>query len=220
MVMKAPAKLDALLLYWWKIIDRPEISKEELQNFIAFDLYTFSLDGTKKKLQQGIDEGFLIYDPITEILKLNPTLQSEFDQWQAGGRKKTKKMLKLLQKPWRDPITFDDAQKYKIFLADLVDPITQSQASKILSSAVKIVDSDFAQLLSGTIQDYKFTINPKTHQIKHNCSEFQSYRVKNKTFCIHLARVIMKLYTDNPEETHILIRNIVRQKNEWEFQGS
>ncbi len=220
MVMKAPSKLDALLLYWWKIIDRPEISKEELQNFIAFDLYTFSLDMTKKKLQQGIDEEYLIYDPITEILKLNPALQSDFDQWQAGGRKKTKKMLNFLQKPWRDPIKFDGAQKYKIFLADLIDPITQSQASKILSSAVKIVDPDFAQLLSGTIQDYNFTINPKTHQITHNCPEFQSYRIKSKTFCVHLARVIMKLYTKNPEETCILIRNIVRQKDEWVFQGS
>ncbi|MHA1610641.1 MAG: hypothetical protein ACTSVZ_04360 [Promethearchaeota archaeon] len=218
MVMKAPAKLDALLLYWWKIIDRPEISKEELQNFIAFDLYTFSLDGTKKKLQQGIDEGFLIYDPITEILKLNPILQGEFDQWQTGGLKKTKKMIKTLKKPWRGPIEFDDAHKYKILLADLIDPITQSQASKILSSAVKIVDIDFNQLISGKVQDYNFSINPKTHKITHNCAEFQNYRSKNKTFCMHLARVIMKLYTKHPDETSNLIKNIVRKKEEWAFQ--
>ncbi|TFH28963.1 MAG: hypothetical protein E4G98_04590 [Promethearchaeota archaeon] len=220
MVMKAPNELDALLLYWWKIVDRPTISKEELQNFIAFDLYTFSLDETKKMLQQGIDEGYLFYDPTTEILTLHPTLQTEFDQWQAGGREKVKKMIALLQTPWCGPITFEDTQKYKIYLADLIDANTQSQASKILASAVTIVDGDFAQLLSGTIHDYSFIINPKTHQIKHNCPDFLHYRVKNKKFCIHLARIIMKFYSNQPEETYTLIQNIVKHKEEWEFQAS
>lgn len=222
MVMKPPANLNDLILYWWKIIDREEIGIDEFQNFVAFELYTFSLEETKKKVQEAIDNKILLYDPTKETLQLSPALVDQFEQWQEKGKEKTQEMLKKLKAPWRQPIEFNETEQYAIYLSDIVDSNVAAKAATILSSKVKFAgsaDGNLATGIAGTVEDYEFRIDVPEQIIYHNCPEFQQFRSHQKTFCAHLARLIMKLYTKNPQEVFKLIQNIVVNKENWEFQA-
>lgn len=220
MVFKTPNTLDQQILYWWKILDQPQITQDELQNFIAFELFTFSLEETKKKIQQAIDQKLLTYDPVTEILELSPSLKKEFEKWQEGGKVKTKKMLEILRRKWRQPIKFDEEDLYHIYYKALVDPIIDSRASKILASAVKIETVDFKSVISGKVIDYPFHIDIKNKRIVHKCPEMTAFRIKEKNFCSHLGRVVMKLYLKFKEDTFSLLKDISQNMELWEFSHS
>ncbi|MHA1775204.1 MAG: hypothetical protein DRO88_04645 [Promethearchaeia archaeon] len=220
MVLKTPNTLDQLILYWWKIIDRPQISRDELQNFIAFELFTLSLEETKHKIQQAIDQKLLQYDPLTEILQLRPSLQTEFEAWKNEGVKKTKKMLEILRKPWRKPIEFDEKDYYNIYYHDLVDPTIDKRTSNIMSSAIELQKLDFNSIITGKINGFPFEINLEEKRIVHRCPDFTPFRIQEKSFCPHLARLIMKLNFKNKDETLKLLKKIVQNKNFWEFSNS
>ncbi|MCF2139130.1 MAG: hypothetical protein K9W44_03660 [Candidatus Lokiarchaeota archaeon] len=235
MVMKPPSELNQLLLYWWKIIDRDEINKDDLQNFIAFELFTFSLEKTKATIQEAIDRKLLIYDPITDLVRLNSTLQTKYNEWLKGGITKTKKMLQVLRKRWREPLQFRKEDIFSVYYQDLVDPLVHNRASRILSSRVKIDKSNFDDIgnsgdldninnlddlklfISGKIKGYPFQIDSSRKIIQHVCPEFKQYRAKEKSFCPHLARLILKINLKYPEITLGLLKRIAQTKESWIF---
>ncbi len=221
-----PKDLQNQVLHWWKILDSPTIQKDSLVYFLAFDLFIGSIEFVKKTIDEAIHQGFLLENPVKEELQLNNELNSKFLQWQEGGIGKVRKMDAILNTPWRDPRKIESDQVYQVLISELVDPIIRNKAEQIRSSSISFIQTDFAHLITGimnepptqkSLVEYKFTINPVEKSIFHNCNEFRILRQKEKRFCPHLARVFMKLFVQDKEKTIALLRNIVEQRDSWIF---
>jgi hypothetical protein len=221
-----PKDLQNQVLHWWKILDNPTILKDDLVYFLAFDLFIGSIEYVKKTIEDAVHQGFLCEDPVREEIQLNTELSSKFLQWQEGGIGKVRKMDTILRIPWRDPRKIESDQIYQVLISELVDPIIRRKAEQIRSSSISFTQTDFAHLITGTVNDlpaekslerYKFSINPVEKSINHGCNEFRNLRQKQKRFCPHLARVFMKLFVQDKEKTIELLRNIVEQRDSWSF---
>lgn len=214
------------ILYIWKIIDRPTINIDELYNFLTFELFLAPLDEVKKIIREALDLKFLVEDFKSEEVSLGESLQDEFEKWQAGGRQKIRKLHKLLNTSWRDPIEIDEKSKYEIFEEDLVEPSIKKKAGLIRSSALKIEKLDFLNEIRGKIDDkgengqkisYSFKIFPKDRKILHDCPDYNNLRKNQKKFCIHLGRLLMKLKNKDATKTYRLLEDLVENRESWIF---
>ena len=229
MKFSPPTDLRGIMLYLWKIIDNPRILKDTLNNFIAFDLSLTTLNKAKKMVEQAIKQGYLLEDSTLEYVKLNDNLEKEFIQWQNSGKLKVKEIQKILDTTWRPKTKISVNQHYLALLVDLIDPSIYDQATKLRSSAIKILQNDFDTEISGKIKEnhgegdaqiYPFEINIKKKELNHTCPDFINIRSKKKKFCSHLGRLIIKLYAKEPEQTVALLKNIVYNREKWQFRIS
>lgn len=221
-----PTDLRQKILYIWKIIDRPTINLDELYNFITYELYLTSLSKSKENVQKSINSKYLVEDSKKEEVRLGDDLQGEFDKWQNGGEKKVKQMKTLLSQSWRPELKNIDEMRYSVFEGDLLDVSVRNKSGLIRSSAVKVDQLDFSSGIIGKISDtdeeghkinYSFEIYPKSRKIIHNCPEYINLRKKQKHFCKHLGRLLMKLYASNKIETIDLVKDLVEKRENWEF---
>ncbi|UYP46212.1 hypothetical protein NEF87_002497 [Candidatus Lokiarchaeum ossiferum] len=227
MAFTIPSDLKNIVLHWWKIIDQPEINVDELYNFIAFDLFLAPLEKTKKIVQQAIHLEYLSENKESESISLSDELQQEFLTWQEKGILKAKTMAAALAQSWRPPIDITPSMTYQALLSDLVDVSVLEKAGKIRSSAVSLDLVAFDDKIEGIVkskddggisQSYRFKIDVKARSISHSCPEYNSLRKSQKQFCIHIARIFMKLFVKDSEKTIELLRNIVYQKSLWFFE--
>ena len=227
MKFSPPTDLRGIMLYLWKIIDNPRILKDTLNNFIAFDLSLTTLDKAKKMVEQAIKQGYLLEDSTLEYVNLNEDLEKEFNEWQNNGKIKVKDIQKILDTNWRPDAKISINQHYLALLVDLIDPSIYDQATKLRSSTIQILQKDFETEISGNakekqeendVQIYPFAINVKNQEIIHNCPDFNKFRCKNKKFCLHLGRLVIKLYAKEPDQTVSLLKNLVYNREKWQFQ--
>ena len=229
MKFSPPTDLRGIMLYLWKIIDNPRILKDTLNNFIAFDLSLTTLNKAKKMVEQAVKQGYLLEDSTLEYVKLNDDLEKEFLEWQNNGKLKVKEIQKILDTNWRPNAIISVNQHYLALLVDLIDPSIYDQGAKLRSSAVKILQNNFDTEISGNVKEnlgendtqiYPFEINIENQQISHSCPDFVNNRCKKKKFCLHLGRLVIKLYAKEPELTVSLLKNIVYNREKWQFKIS
>jgi hypothetical protein len=223
-----PSDLKDIVIYWWKILDRPIINIDALHNFIAFDLYLFSLEKTKLIVQQAIKLKYLKYNADKEEIQLGSEMLDLFEIWQAKGSEKLMKMQKVLSEKWRDKLDISDTRKYNVYINDLIDYSIQKKANKIRPSTIQISTKDFKTSIKGTISEindeedeitYNFDVLPKKRKISHNCPDYLELRKNRKQFCVHLAALFKKLsvYPDTKVQTKNLVEDIVNNKDKWIF---
>ena len=226
MSFAVPADLREIVLYWWKIIDRPTVSLDELYNFIAFDLFLAPLDKTRLIVDKAIHEGYLISDSIQETVYLSKELEADFKKWQAGGVEKVQRMNELLNQAWRPPLEITEKSVYDILQADIADVSVREKAGKMLASAVKVDRVDFNSEIVGFGKEenekgediqYPFSINVISRSISHNCPEYLNLRRDQKRLCPHLVRAFTKLFISNELQTQKLIRDLVDNRDSWSF---
>ena len=226
MAFAIPSDLKDIVLHWWKIIDQPKINIDELYNFIAFELFLAPLEKTKKIVQQAIRMEHLVENKELETVSLSHMLQNEFDTWQENGILKAKSMAAALNQPWRPKEELTQNMTYEALESDLIDVSVREKAGKIRSSAVTLDNLEFSQLIEGSVKQkdndgnplfFPFKIDLKARKIIHKCPEYDSLRKSQKSFCIHLGRVLMKLYSKDKEKTILLLRDIVDHKSQWIF---
>jgi capsid protein len=221
-----PADLKGQLLYIWEILDVRRVNLDRLFNIMAFELKMGPPAKCKALIKQAIAEKLLIEDTDLEEVELDPKMRSQFEEWQKEGTEKAKKMKGVLEKSWREPFNISEQTFYTVLERELFDIMVRNQAEKrFLSSAVKLDQSDFMKEISGSVSvsqpdgtsmTLPFKIDITKHQIIHDCSEY-GFRKKQKRFCIHLARVIMKLYVLDAVKTTQLVQNIVQKRADWNF---
>ncbi len=227
MAFTPPSNLKDLVLYWWKIIDRPKIQRDHLVNYISFDLSMFKLNETKKILNEGIKRGYLMENKKKEEIQLAKALKKEFSEWQEEGVKIRQKMLAKLNHTWRENMEITENMVFQVLKDDLIDPKVEESAKKIRSSQIKIESADLSGKIKGKVKDtndegneilYPFVINTENKTIIHKCPMFVQVHREKKNFCRHLARLIMKLYVKNKEETKQILEDIIENKQDWSFQ--
>lgn len=226
MSFAVPADLREIVLYWWKIIDRPTILLDELYNFIAFDLFLAPLDKTRLIVDKAIQEGYLISDPIQETVRLADDLENDFKKWQEGGIEKVQRMKDLLNQAWRPPLEISEKSVYDILQSDIADVSVREKAGKMLASAVKIDQVDFNSEIQGYGKEetekgedvlFPFSINVPSRIIQHNCPEYLFLRKDQKRFCPHLVRAFTKLFISDELQTQKLLRDLVDNRENWVF---
>jgi hypothetical protein len=226
MVFALPANLRDLVLYIWKIIDSHAINIDVLTNIMAFELNIATPDKCREITTQMIQQGFLLENEDLEEISLAPDLQQLINTWQASGTQIAQIMHQKLSMMWREPYQISESVLYQVFLQDLIDFSIIQKAEKILSSAIKIDKIDSTQNIMGTVEiditsnpDHtKFSIDLHNRILQHNCNDFQLVRKDQKRLCIHLARVIMKLYVTQKEFTFQLIKDMVTNRELWKYE--
>ncbi len=226
MSLASPADLRNLVLHWWKIIDQPHILKDQLSNFIAFDLYLTSLEKAKIMIHQAIAQNFLVEDTSLEYVALSPELRQDFLQWQEAGKKKARKIQSLLNQTWRPNPSITTDQRYHALLVDLIDVAVLERSKKMRASRINLESPDFQGKVTGYAREknengkdeqYPILIDIPSRKIIHNCPEFISQRMPYKQFCVHLGKVIIKLYLEDKEATITLLEDMVHHREKWVF---
>ena len=227
MSFAVPADLREIVLYWWKIIDRPSILLDELYNFIAFDLFLAPLDKTRAIVDKAIQDGYLIADPIQETVTLSESLNSDFQAWQKMGIEKVQRMSELITQAWRPPLEITEKSVYDILQSDIADVSVREKAGKMLASAIKVEKVDFNSEIMGYGKEenekgediqYPFCINVPSRMLQHNCPEYLDLRRDQKRLCPHLVRAFTKLFISNELQTQQLIRDLVDNRESWTFK--
>lgn len=228
MAFSIPSDLRGIVLYWWKIIDRPQVVKDHLYNFIAFELYLTTLNKAKKMVEQAIKMGFLQEDDSMEYVSLTKDLQQELESWQIAGREKALKIQEQLEKDWLSDKKVTINQRYNALLVDLIDPAIFEKSGTMRASWIKLESTINDPKIQGTARDYDendnkvvypFQIDLSDKIIAHNCPDFINLRQSKKQLCDHLGRVIIKLFSSDPEKTVELLETIVHNKSQWRFDA-
>ena len=222
-----PTELSEMVLYWWKILASPSINLDKLNHFIAFELFLYPLPKTKKIVKQAIRLGYLVENEDLEEVSLSSALKQKYQEWQDQGTEKIQEMRAILARKRIPTLEITANMQYEALKSDLVDILVEKKASKLLGSSIQIKQLDFSSGIVGYAREmivspeqevkYPFSILPHKKIIKHNCPEYLSLRQHQKKFCVHLARMLMKLYSKDAESTTELIRDIVSNRLQWQF---
>ncbi len=223
-----PKSLKELMLYCWRIIDRPLVQKEFLINYLSFDLSLFPLNKTKRIIQEAIKRGYLHENNKTEQIRLTPPMKEQFEQWQTHGFEKMQKMRELLKREWRVPMEIDEEFLFQIFRDEVMEQTVQEKAKVYRGSYISLEEVDFDAKISGTVKDYvgddevyyPFVISKRNRTISHTCPMFKNVHKDNRHLCVHLARTFSKLKVKDSQKTFELLENIVDNKNEWDFNAN
>lgn len=229
---RPPTELSEMVLYWWKILASPSINLDKLHHFIAFELFLYPLPKTKKIVKQAIRLGYLIEDEDVEEVSLSHDLRQKYQEWQDHGTEKFLEMRDILSRRRAPKLEVTTNMQYEALKSDLVDIPVEKKASKILASSIEITQLDFSEDIIGNAIEYiassdtneedqevqyPFSISLRTQTINHNCPEYLSLRQPQKKFCVHLARLLMKLYRKDAKNTIKLVTDIVTNRVQWKF---
>ncbi|MHA1746157.1 MAG: hypothetical protein ACTSWW_09160 [Promethearchaeota archaeon] len=229
---RPPTELSEMVLYWWKILASPSINLDKLHHFIAFELFLYPLPKTKKIVRQAIRLGYLIEDEDVEEVSLSHDLRQKYQDWQGRGTEKFREMREILSRRRSPKLEITTNMQYEALKSDLVDIPVEKKASKLLGSSIKIDQLDFSEGIIGNASDYivfsdsneeeqevqyPFSLSRRTQIIMHNCPEYLSLRQPQKKFCVHLARLLMKLYRKDAKSTMELVTDIVTNRLQWKF---
>ncbi len=213
-----------LLLYIWKIIGLPYITKEDLSHYIPFKLSLLPPEKTKIFIRKCLDNNFLKIN-LDNTISLSDDLERKFKSWQ----KKSKENIKKKESIFRDGVKtlkkFEDNQKSKlnILLKIFLDKGTINRAVSISSDSIKILELNpnkgilKAEILGSKNESYLIEISLKNKTIKHNCHDYLERRAPKKKFCKHIAKLFLDLKENNKEFIVSILNDIADSVNNWNF---
>jgi hypothetical protein len=223
-----PQNLRDLILFIWKIVDSPTISKDRLVNIIALDLYLVTPPNAREMITKAIESGFLSENRELEEISLANPLMEEFTKWQAEGEVKAKQIQAILHRKWRPPFEIDENFRYNVLIRDIIDELSWSRAQKIRSSWIKFQIESPGEQLQGTMKEpssdgemaseLPFDIRISQRTIIHSCPEYNQLRKAQKKLCTHLGAVVVKMYAQDKVMTTKFIEDLIEQREQWIFQ--
>lgn len=213
-----------LILYIWKIIDLPKISKSDLLHQITFKLYLLPPEKTANFINKSIENNLLKIN-LDNTISLSDKLENKFKSWQ-------KKREEIINRKERDVktknIILKDLDKkknsdYNVLLKIFSDKSTINRAVSISTELIKFLEVNQdkevvkAQFLGSKKESYSIEIDLKKKTIKHNCHDYVERRAPNKKFCKHLTRLFLIMKEKNKKFVENLLSNLADSINEWEY---
>ncbi len=212
-----------LLIYIWKVIALPKISKKSLLYIISFDLFLLSPEKSEELIENGIINKYLIINDDSSI-SLAAELESKVIAWNEKRKNEIKKNLHkkgtIIEKT-QNAIKSTFGPLLKAFS----DQGVLNRAVSIPDDAVEILEDNFekgiikAQITGTKENPYKIEININNLNLSHDCHDFISKKSKDKKFCKHLTKLFLLLKEKNEDATKHLLEVVARDINEWEFSG-
>jgi hypothetical protein len=212
------------LLYIWKIIDLPMISKNDLIYEISFKLFFDSPEKANLIIDKSIKNKYLVKDD-NENLSLSQNLKKNLQSWQIK-RKKTivnKIINRNDELGVKNNNIFEDDSNYNTLLKAFLDKGTINKAVLISEDNFNIKEFDYkngiirVEVVGIKESSYKIEINIKNKSLIHNCHDFQERRAANKKFCKHLAKLFLILKDKEPVSALKFLREIAENINEYQF---
>lgn len=225
MNLKVPQKdAEQLILYLWKIIDLPKISKEDLLYNISFKFFLISPTKASKLIQQSIKKGFLTQNPDGTI-SLSDTLQSYLSSWQQKRKNKILRQKKLKEKQEADlkELQRSKPSDFSTLLKAFLDKGTLNRAVMVTEDSFNLNTLNLEEgIVKGKVsgsrdEPYIIELDADQKILKHDCHDFRERRAPNKKFCKHLAKLFLILQEKNERLTIELLDSIGDTINEWEF---
>jgi hypothetical protein len=225
MNLKVPQK-DAkqVILYLWKIIDLPEISKEDLIYNISFKFFLLSPSKASRLIQQSIQKGYLTQNQDGTI-SLSDTLQKRLNSWQQKRRSKILKQQKLKEKQAAELKALQQSKPsdFSTLLKAFLDKGTLNRAVRVTEDSFNFNTLNLeAGIIKGEVsgskdEPYVIELDKDKQLLKHDCQDFRERRAPNKKFCKHLAKLFFILQERNEDLTIDLLNRIGNTINDWEF---
>jgi hypothetical protein len=228
MNLKVPQKdPQQLILYLWKIIDLPKISKKDLLYDISFKFFLVSPSGANKLIQQSIKKGYLTQNP-DNTLSLSNSLEQQLNSWQQSRKNKIVRRQQLREKQASDlkELKQSKGSDFSTLLKAFLDKGTLNRAVTVSEDSFNIKDVDLKKgIISGDVsgskeEPYIIEINSNEKVLKHNCHDFRERRAPNKKFCKHLAKLFILLKEKKDDGTVVeFLGKIGDSINEWDFKA-
>lgn len=210
-----PENATDLLIYIWKIIDLPTITKSDLINALSFELFLFTPKKAKFFIDRAIQSKLLITAPKGH-LNISQKLQKDLDDWQRMRKKEISENL-LIKKIKK----IKKGSSFNTMLNFFADKGTISRAVGVSSSNFDIIDFSNEVIAANVIgtkeESYNISINTNDKIIKHNCHDFETRRSQEKKFCKHLVKLFFLLKDENQEQTEQFLSQIGENIDNWDF---
>ncbi len=211
-----------MLCYIWKVIDLPFLSQHDLLYKISFVLYILPPEKAKNFIKKCIESKLIIEDE-NKNLKLSNSLRNNFNIWQSRRRNEILEKYKLPIK--RNSLKSNFNNDNKSILKIFTDNSTINRAAGIPNShfKLKIFDPEIGIVRSevkGSKEDqYNIEIDINKRVLRHNCHDFITRRAENKKFCKHVFKLFLLLYSKNPTNAELFLKNLVDNIDKWEFSS-
>ena len=212
-----------MLLYFWKIIDLSSISRNEFLYKISFHFFLFSPEEAVDFMNTCLKNNILIEDE-NKNLSLSGSLNQKLKQWQRKRRDEIQQNLRSRANLHLIEVqSGEDPTSFNFLLKIFVEKGTINRAVTVSDSAFDLKDVDEkktilkSNVLGSKETSYIIEIDTIKKKIKHNCHDFETRRSKNKQFCKHLVKFFLLLRVKNQNYTEILLRDIVKNIDKWEF---
>ncbi len=226
MNLKIPQKAPEFIIFLWKIIDLPKISRKDLLYEISFKLFLASPSNAEKLIENSLKRGLLIKNSDSTI-SLSENLSKRLNSWQQSRKNQIKKRIKIDQQQRSDLKQFKrtTSSDFNTLLKAFLDKGTLHRAVSVSDSAFNILSLDLdegmikAEVSGSKEEPYIIEMSLDNKYLKHNCHDFIERRANNKKFCKHLAKFFLLLKEKNEELTLNLLNKIARSINEWNFSA-
>ena len=213
-----------LVLYVWKIIDLPKISKKDLLYKISFELFLMVPEKATIFIDKSIKSEFLIEDGQKNI-SLTSSLKKKLKSWHSIRKDEiicnieaTRKNLSV-----KERIKENGKINYGVLLRAFSDKGTLNRAISVTDDSFDIKRFDFnegiiiAKVKGSQKQTYNIGIDINKKELFHDCHDFISKRAKNKQFCKHLTKLFLVLKERDEDSVIGFLKEIALYIDAWSF---
>ncbi len=212
------------LIYLWKIIDMPIISKTDLLYKISFELFLDSPENAKQFIVKSIQNKNLSMDKNNNLY-LSQNLEKKLENWQKERKNMILNNLQSTQQKTKVIEKFDKNSEsdFNNLLKAFLDKGTINRAVTVSDSSITIKSFDFnkgfikADVIGSKKDSYNIEINITSKELIHNCHDFQERQAPNNKFCKHLAKLFIVLKEKNEVSALKFLKEIAKNINEWKF---
>ena len=213
-----------LLLYIWKIIGLPIISKIDLIYEISFKLFFDSPEKANLFVDKSIKNKNLVKDD-NENLSLSQNLKKNLQSWQIKRKKSiVNKIINRNEEiSVKNNIVLENDSNYNTLLKAFLDKGTINRAAILSNENFNIKEFDYnngiitVEVVGIKESSYNIEINTKNKTLVHNCHDFQERRATDKKFCKHLAKLFLILKDKDSVSALNFLREIAENINEYKF---
>lgn len=214
------------LIYIWKIIDLPKISRNDLIYKISFELFLETPEKTTTFIDSSIENKFLVIDE-NDNLSLSHNLEKNLTTWKVKRKKAilNKIIRRKKESGMNNNETIKEDSKYNTLLKAFLDKGTINRAVLLSEDKFNIKEFDYD---NGVIKvdvvgikeaSYNIKINTKNKTIIHDCHDFQERRANDKKFCKHLAKLFLILKEKNETTSMKFLKEIAENINTYKFSS-
>ena len=213
-----------LVLYIWKIIDLPNISKKDLLYKISFELFLLTPEKANFFINKCIKSKFLIEDNKRSI-SLTSSLEKKLKSWHETRKDEILSNIQVTHKNTniKESLMEKETITYGVLLKDFSDKGTLNRAISVSDDAFDVSIFDFkagkikAKVIGMQKGVYDIDIDVNNKVVYHNCHDFVTKRAEYKKFCKHLIKLFLLLKERNKGSATSFLKEIVLNIDEWSF---
>lgn len=213
-----------LVLYIWKVIDLPNISRKDLFYKISFDLFLMTPEKATLFINKCIKSKVLIEDDKKRI-SITSSLKKKLKSWHNVRKDEISSRIKATRKSTsvKGKLEENEIINYGVLLKAFSDKGTLNRAISVSDDAFDITAFDFKAgkikaKVAGTQKGvYDINIDIKNKVVYHDCHDFVSKRAENKKFCKHLTKLFLILKERNEGLATGFLKELAINIDEWSF---